>query len=116
MSFDLSFWHEDGQSTPDHAADIYERLTDGEEGVVPRVPAIDDFLADVVAVFGDLTEANIDESPWTSPLYHNPECVIANLAHSRSEEVAPVLRRLASKHGLTTYDPQNREVYPPAAS
>lgn len=113
MSFDLSFWHEDVQSTPDQAAEIYDRLTDGEDGVVPSVPAIDEFFVEVVAVFGDLTEENIDESPWTSPLYRTPECVIANLAHSRSEEVAPVLRSIASKHGLTTYDPQNREVYPP---
>lgn len=116
MSFDLSFWHEDVQSTPDRAADIYDRLADGEDGVVPRAPEIDDFFAEVVAVFGDLTEENIDESPWTSPLYRTPECVIANLAYSRSEEVAPVLRRLASRYRLTTYDPQNREVHPPAAS
>ncbi|MEV6631569.1 hypothetical protein AB0M54_12540 [Actinoplanes sp. NPDC051470] len=116
MSFDLGFWHEDEQSTPDRAAEIYDRVTDGEDGVVPAVPAIDEFFAEVVAAFGDLTEENIEESPWTSPLYRTPECVIANLAYSRSEEVAPVLRRLASRHRLTTYNPQNREVHPPSDS
>jgi hypothetical protein len=116
VSFDLSFWYEDVPSTSERAAEIYDRLTDGEDGVVPSAPALIDFFAEVIATFGDLTEENMEESPWTSPLYRTTECVIANLAYSRSEEVAPVLRRLASKHGLTVYDPQNREVHPPAGS
>ena len=116
MSFDLSFWYEEVPSTSEHAAEIYDRLSDGEDGVVPSVPALDDFFVEVIATFGGLTEENMDDSPWTSPLYRAHECVIANLAYSRSEEVAPVLRRLASKYGLTVYDPQSREVHPPAAS
>ena len=64
-------------------------------------------------MFGDLTEENMEDSPWASPLYQTPEGVIVDIAYSRSEEVAPTLRQLASKHGLTVYDPQNREVHHP---
>lgn len=116
VSFDLVYWYENAQSTPGRAAEIYDRLADGEEGVVPRVPAIDDFFAEIVAMFGDLTEDGIEESPWAARLYRTPECVIVNLAYSRSEEVAPVLRSSASKHRLTAYDPQNQQVHPPVDS
>ncbi|GAA4461889.1 hypothetical protein [Phytohabitans houttuyneae] len=116
MSFDLGFWHEDAQSSVERAAEIYDRLTDGEDGVVPGAPAVDSFFTDVLARFGDLTVENMDESPWTSPLYRTSECVIANIAYSRSQEVAPVLRRLANAHGLTVFDPQKQEVHHPAVS
>ena len=116
MSFDLGFWYEDVPSAPERAAAIYERLTDGEEGVVPSASAVNDFFVEVIATFEDMTEENMEESPWTSPLYQTPECVVASLAYSTSGDVAPVLLELASKHGLTAYDPQNREVLSPARS
>lgn len=116
VSFDLSFWYEDMPSTPERAAEIDDRLNEGEDGVVPSTPALDDFFAEIIATFGDLTEENMDESPWTSSLYRSAECVMATLDYSRCAEIAPALRQLASKHGLTTYDPQNRKVYPPAGS
>ncbi|MGN9908878.1 hypothetical protein ACTMTJ_15150 [Phytohabitans sp. LJ34] len=73
-----------------------------------------EFYDEVVGIFGDLTEENAEESPWTSPLYRNEECVIANIAWSRHREVAPMLVELAAKYGLTSYDPQDRIVRHPA--
>jgi hypothetical protein len=113
MSFDLTFWYEDDRSTPEEAFRIYDQLTDGETGVVAASAAIDEFLADVVSVYQDLTEENMEESPWAAPLYRTPECVIANIAWSRHKEVNDVLIDLANKHGLTTYNPQDRLVVHP---
>lgn len=44
MSFDLAFWYESSQSAPDAAAQVYERLTDGETGVVQPDPRVDAFM------------------------------------------------------------------------
>lgn len=113
MSFDLAFWHESKPTTAEEAARIYDKLTDGEIGIADRHPAVGAFYDDVIAAFGDLTEENAEESPWMSPLYRNEECVIANIAWSRHREVGPVLVDLASNHGLTTYDPQDKFVHHP---
>jgi hypothetical protein len=87
VSFDLIFWYEDGRSTPEEAFEIYDKLTDGETGIVEVSPAIDDFFADVLSVYPNLTEENMEESPWTSPVYRTPECVIATIAWSQHQEV-----------------------------
>jgi hypothetical protein len=56
VSFDLLFWHDQVPSTPERAAGLYERLTDGQTGVVDNAPAVQDFVAEVLAMLGDLTE------------------------------------------------------------
>lgn len=63
MSFDLAFWAEEPPPSPVRAADVYERLADGEAGVVPASPAVGRFLDDVDATFPDLTEDTLDSSP-----------------------------------------------------
>jgi predicted nucleic acid-binding protein len=113
MSFDLAFWYEKEPSDGDRAFQIYDQLTDGESDVVESSRAVDEFYAEVVSVYRDLTEENMEVSPWTSRLYHTPECVIATISWSRHKEVAFELLDLATKHGLTTYDPQNRRVHHP---
>jgi hypothetical protein len=113
MSFDLAFWYEKAPSDAERAFQIYDRLTDGESDVVQSSPAIDEFHAEVVSIHQDLTEENMEASPWTSRLYRTSECVIATIAWSRHQEIAAALLELANKHGLTTYDPQNRNVHHP---
>jgi len=115
MSFDLAFWHENGPTTPESAAQIYDQLTDGEVGVVEPGPQIAHFYDDVVAALPDLTEDNMEDSPWASPVYRTPECVIVAISWSQSEPVSQFLLALAGKHGLTTYDPQDRVVHPPTS-
>jgi hypothetical protein len=113
MSFDLTFWYEKDPSTPEEAFQIYDQLTDGETGVVESSTAIDEFFSEVVSLYQDLTEENMEESPWTAPLYRTSECVIANITWSRHKELKDVLLDLANKRGLTAYDPQDRLVHHP---
>ncbi|MCA2224417.1 hypothetical protein [Nonomuraea aurantiaca] len=111
MSFDLAFWRQKPVPTVEEAAQIYDQLADGLSGAVEVSSAVEDFHKAVISVFPDLAEENMDESPWTSPLYVTSECVIAAISWSRSGEVSSVLLDLASRHGLIAYDPQEQVVY-----
>lgn len=116
MSFDLTFWSAKEPVTEEAAARIYDELTDGLAGVVDESPAIESFFNDVVAVYPDLVEENMEEAPWASAIYHNAECVITAISWSRHQEVAQVLIDLANRHGLTAYDPQDRVIHHPSAA
>lgn len=111
MSFDLIFWHQNSIPHSEEAARIYDQLTDGLTGVVAASPAIEDFRRAVLSEFPDLSEGNMNDSPWASPLYVTDECIIASISWSRSYEVSSTLLELASHHGLTAYDPQDQVVY-----
>lgn len=110
MSFDLAFWVESPAPSPTEAAATYDQLAEGEDGVIAPDDSVARFLADVVAVYPDLAEDNMDISPWASPIYSNAECVLVAISWSRSAELAPALRQIASRHGLITYDPQEEQV------
>lgn len=111
VSFDLAFWYEKSQSTSDAAAQIYDRLTDGETGVVQSDPRVDVFYEDLISVYDDLTLENAETSPWMSSPYRNSECVIVAISWSRYKDVVPALLDVANRHGMTIYDPQDRIVY-----
>ena len=110
MSFDLAFWVESPAPSPAEAAVTYDRLADGEEGVIAPDGAVARFLADVLADYPDLTEENMDVSPWASSIYSNTECVLVAISWSRAADLGPALRQIASRHGLITYDPQEEQV------
>lgn len=113
MSFDLAFWYEKERSTPEKADHIYDRLTDGEIGVIEESTEIERFYLDIVSSYPNMTENNMHVSPWAAPLYRTSECVIANISWSRRDELAPTLLELAARHGLTAYDPQDQAVHHP---
>ncbi len=111
MSFDLIFWHQNSTPHPEEAARIYDQLTDGLTGVVAASPAIENFHRAVLSEFPDLSEDNMSDSPWASPLYATDECIIASISWSRSHDVSSTLLELASRYGLTAYDPQDQVVH-----
>ncbi|UUU31463.1 hypothetical protein JIX56_16990 [Streptomyces sp. CA-210063] len=111
MSFDLIFWHQKSIPTSEEAAHVYDQLVDGLTGVVEESSAVGDFYQSVISVIPDLTEENMADSPWASPLYVTSECVIAAISWSQAKEVSTLLLDLASGHGLITYDPQEQVVH-----
>jgi hypothetical protein len=115
VSFDLMFWNEGEPSTDEQAGQIYNRLLDGETGIVRGGPALGEFYDEAISVFGDLTLENAEVSPWMSPLSRNSDYVLALISWSRRGEVGPVLLELANKHGLTAYDPQEKTVHHPTS-
>ena len=120
MSFDLAFWYESEPSSPERAAQIYYQLMDGKEGIVERHPALGEFYQEVIATYKDLTENMSDEdadaAPWTAQVDYNQEYVATPIKWSRCQEVAPALVAIAARHGLTSYDPQDRVIYYPSGS
>jgi hypothetical protein len=113
MSFDLLFWRDSEPSTLERVAEIYDKVTDGEVGVVDEGSTIEAFYNDVVEAFPDLAEENMETSPWSSPIYLTSETMIAAMGWSRYKEVSEVLLTLSAKHGLTAFDPQNRVIHRP---
>lgn len=111
VSFDLAFWFQESAPALEEAAQVYDKLTDGETGVVGEDPTVEDFHQAVISVFPDLVEENMNESPWAAPIYATSECVIVAISWSRSREVSSVLLNLASKYGVIAYDPQDQVVY-----
>jgi hypothetical protein len=81
-------------------------------GVATEAPReINAFLADIVALYPDIAEENMHESPWAAGLDYNDECLIATISWSRSDEVSNFLLSLAQKHGLAAYDPQSEVLH-----
>ncbi|SOD81784.1 hypothetical protein [Streptomyces sp. Ag109_G2-15] len=110
MSFDLAFWYSKDPVDASTALEIYRSILDEASDVVAPNSAVGDFLADVVKVFPDLTEENMDNSPWMSPLYYSDAYVVASISWSRQQVMARALTALARKHGLVCYDPQAEAV------
>jgi hypothetical protein len=113
VSFDLAFWYEERPSSADRGWEIYERLAEGETGVTVATSHIEDFVNDVLAVYPDLTDETLDESPFNSAVYRTSECAITAISWERAEEVGRKLLELAREHALTAYDPQNRTLHQP---
>ncbi|WP_405960722.1 hypothetical protein OG235_27015 [Streptomyces sp. NBC_00024] len=111
MSYDLAFWYESRSIDSKTAFRKYDATVDGESGVTAGSPRVAAFHRDVLNAYQDLTENTSEEeaeqSPWTSSVYFNGECVLVTIAWSRRSEVADALITMAKNRGLVTYDPQD---------
>lgn len=112
MSYDLAFWDEIGSLDAAAALRKYEAMADGESGASPESPRVGEFYRDVLNAYQDLTEETTleeaDQSPWTSPVHCNGECVLVAIAWSRKNEVSGALIAMARARDLVTFDPQRR--------
>ncbi|MFJ4185165.1 hypothetical protein [Kitasatospora sp. NPDC089509] len=110
MSFDLAFWYSKDPVDAASALRTYREILDeAPDAAIPNV-AVGNFLADVTRVFPDLTEENMDDSPWMSPLYFSNSYVVASISWSRQQVMTRALAALARKHDLVCYDPQAEAV------
>lgn len=113
MSFDLGFWWEEQSISPAEAARKYGAMVEGDAGIADEHPALETFYAELTSRFPDLTEENFEFSPWASPLYRTGECVIVSISYPQQSETSEYLLGLASRSGVTCYDPQSGKVYIP---
>jgi formylmethanofuran dehydrogenase subunit E-like metal-binding protein len=111
MSFDLAFWYADGPVNAVQALATYEAILREEPDCVAANSAVARFNADVVSVFPDLTAENMNDSPWSSPLYSSDAFAVASINWSRQAVMLQALIALAKKHGLICYDPQSGTVF-----
>ena len=98
------------------AADIYGELCDGNYDVLKPSAKIDAFYQELITRYPDIesySDDNVDECPWSVEIDVSDGAVMVCIVWSRVEEVAPFVMRLAEKHGLACYDPQDDKLHLP---
>jgi len=105
VSFDLAFWWEEQEISPDNAARKYVAMVEGVRHVTSEHPALETFYGELTSRYPDLDEENLETSPWVASLYRTAECVITSISYSRQREVCDFLLELARKRGVTSCDP-----------
>ncbi|WP_282204001.1 hypothetical protein [Kitasatospora fiedleri] len=113
MSFDLGFWWEAQPVSSAEAGQKYLAMVEGGTGIVHERSALATFYNELTSQFPDLSEENMDTSPWASSLYRTDECVIVSISYPRKLEMSSFLFGLASRCGITCYDPQESRVHFP---
>ena len=121
MSCDYAIWSTRERLDAAAAGRLYVALCDGETAGVEPSPAIDAFYAELTAMHPELDDVpedvldDVDLCPWSIAFDRSPGHLIVACVWSKADDVGELLLRLAQKHGLAFFDPQNeRVVYPPA--
>ena len=116
MSFDLAFWHEARPITSEQAVHVYWQLCDEDYSVVKPHEAVALFLQDLTQHYppiDNLSEEEVDESPWSCAWDVSPGSVIVCMTWPSGRALAPFFIQMANRHNLVCYDPQRAEVYLP---
>lgn len=118
MSYDLAVWEGERPADDRAAGKVFSALCDrylDTEVVFPATPAVDAFVADVLSHWPDLTEDNLETSPWVvsgmagsarGPIFYFP------IRRNMADEVMAYAADLAKRMGLVCYDPQERKLRP----
>jgi len=116
MSFDLAFWHEARPITSEQAVQVYWQLCDADYSVVKPHEAVALFLHDLTQRYppiDDLSEEEVDESPWSCAWDVSPGSVIVCMTWPSGRALAQFFIQMAHRHNLVCYDPQRAQVYLP---
>jgi hypothetical protein len=116
MSFDLYVWREAQPMTAEQAERVYHQLAEGRTGIAEpddRVQAFHQELTTRFPDLEDLSEEEIEASPWSMSPELTPTCVITTIMWPRAQELTAFMIDLAGRHGLICYDPQERHVHNP---
>ena len=115
MSFDLAVMSLAKSIALDEAASIYAELCDGNYEILGPSEKIDAFYSELISRYPDIdsySDDEVDECPWSVEIDVSDGAVLVCMVWSRVEEVAPHVIKLAAKHDLSCYDPQNEKLYP----
>lgn len=120
MSFDLAVWHEPSGITAEQAANRYSQLIEVKPGAStsPTHPQVEAFYQQLTSHYPELdnlTDDDIDHSPWSTRLTMTDTAVLMSVSWSGVDEAAPFVRKLADQHGLVVCDPQQDTVHHPSA-
>lgn len=118
MSFDLAILNIEKPIDSEVAAEIYGELCDGNYEVLQPSEKIGAFYQELVGKYPDIdsySDDEVDECPWSVEVDVSDGAVIMSMVWSRVEEVALFVMKLAKKHDLACYDPQNSRLYLPSS-
>ena len=123
MSFDLGIWYSEKASTPKQAGEVYAKLCEGTgqlEGESPQIAAFYDELTKKWPEIDTVPDEKIDDHdycPWSCAIARSGMHVILSCVWSKARDVGEFVQKLAAKHGLLLYDPQENLVrLPPRLS
>jgi hypothetical protein len=110
MSFDLYLWGEPIPKNQKEGLEIYRSLGETSELVVKPCPRLDNFLADLVALYPRLEDFSDDEVDEKGVWSMSPEIedgwISLTVINSKLTVVVDDVVRLAAKYKLVLFDPQ----------
>jgi hypothetical protein len=116
MSFDLVVWYEPWPISGEEARHKLDlAYDDGDEsGFIPH-EAVRRFRRDLLAQFPAQENLDLgdDSAVWSVTPNDSDRYVSMCMRYSKADDVIPVIRELASIHGLILLDPQDNSVYLP---
>ena len=121
MSYDLAVWYPSRAFSAEEAGEIYGRLCDGQTDVLEPDPAVTAFYTELTSLhpeIDDIPAERVDDHdlcPWSVAFDRSDAFVIMCAVWSSTELVNQVVSRLAAKHGLLVYNPQDGTVVLPAS-
>lgn len=120
MSCDFGIWWPSKRRDDAAASRLYAALCEGDTTGVEPSPAIDAFYNELTGIhpeIDDLPEEDVDDTdlcPWSIGFDRSPGHLIICCVWSKAEYAHELIQRLAGKHGLAVYDPQEKTItYPP---
>jgi hypothetical protein len=121
MSFDLAVWHTPRRLSDSEADALYTDLCESRQDGVSPHSSVDAFYAELIAKHPEIDtipDDRIDDDnycPWSCALDRSPGHVIMACVWSQAENVQRLVHKLANKHALAVYDPQQGRVFYPSA-
>jgi hypothetical protein len=116
MSFDLAVMNIETPISSEEAAEIYGELCEGNYDILRPSEKIATFYKELIDKYPDIdsySDNEVDDCPWSVEIDVSDGAVVMCIVWSRVEEVAPFAMRLAEKHGLACYDPQDDKLHLP---
>ncbi|WP_446216196.1 hypothetical protein [Micromonospora sp. IBHARD004] len=118
MSYDLAVWEGDRPANDAQAETVFEQLYSTfieDEYPTPPTPRIQAYVQALLTRWGDLTDDDEDQSPWSAGLSIDSASgpfIYFAMVFSRAREVSAGAARIAAEHGLVCFDPQLRRLRP----
>lgn len=117
MSYDLAVWSHERPMLLHEAKETYAELCEGNsESLLPsgrRSSSINLFLSELVREYpapNSFSDDDLDKCAWNCDLDISEAYVLTCINYSRVQEVRPFISKLAIKHNLTCYDPQQQVI------
>ena len=114
MSFDLAVMNIERNISPNKASEIYEQLCEGDYEILQPSEKIDAFYQELIEKYPDIdtySDDEVDNCPWSAEIDISDGAVVMNIVWSRVDEVLPFAVKLAAKHSLACYDPQEDKIW-----
>ena len=117
MSFDLAVWHGETSVSDKEAADLYLKLWEQEWTPTEWYASVEAFYVELCSRYPEiatLPDDELERCPWSCAHDTSGHHVIMYLNYGdQLEEVVRFVTRLAARHDLICYDPQEQRVYSP---